>query len=96
MPGSRTNAAKAEGAIDARRVLCPHYATRFLSPPRIARGGGKPNRPVRRFLPHLIDVVIERNIEPGKVFYLTLPLTNVAEGYRAMDERFAIKTLLRV
>ena len=38
----------------------------------------------------------ERKIEPGKVFDLTLPLADVAEGYRAMDERRAIKTLLRV
>ena len=52
--------------------------------------------PVRRFLPHLIDLVLERKIEPGKVFDLTLPLADVAEGYRAMDERRAIKTLLRV
>jgi threonine dehydrogenase-like Zn-dependent dehydrogenase len=52
--------------------------------------------PVRRFLPHLIDLVLERKINPGKVFDLTLPLSDVAEGYRAMDERRAIKTLLRV
>jgi len=51
--------------------------------------------PVRRYLPHLIDLVLERKIEPGKVFDLTLPLDRVAEGYRAMDERRAIKTLLR-
>ncbi len=52
--------------------------------------------PVRRFLPHLIDLVLERKINPGKVFDLTLPLADVAEGYRAMDERRASKTLLRV
>jgi threonine dehydrogenase-like Zn-dependent dehydrogenase len=52
--------------------------------------------PVRRFLPHLIDLVIERKINPGKVFDLTLPLADVAEGYHAMDERRAIKALLRV
>jgi threonine dehydrogenase-like Zn-dependent dehydrogenase len=52
--------------------------------------------PVRRFLPHLIDLVLERKIEPGKVFDLTLPLADVAAGYRAMDERRAIKTLLRL
>ncbi len=52
--------------------------------------------PVRRFLPHLMDLVLSRKINPGKVFDLTLPLANVAEGYRAMDERRAIKTLLRV
>ena len=52
--------------------------------------------PVRRFLPHLMDLVLTRKINPGKVFDLTLPLADVAEGYRAMDERRAIKTLLRV
>jgi len=51
--------------------------------------------PVRRYLPKLIDLVLDRTINPGKVFDLTLPLEQVAEGYRAMDERLAIKTLLR-
>jgi threonine dehydrogenase-like Zn-dependent dehydrogenase len=51
--------------------------------------------PVRRFLPELVDLIWNREIEPGKVFDLTLPLEEVAEGYRAMDERRAIKTLLR-
>jgi threonine dehydrogenase-like Zn-dependent dehydrogenase len=51
--------------------------------------------PVRRFLPQLIDMVWKRKINPGKVFDLTLPLEKVAEGYRAMDERRAIKALLR-
>ena len=51
--------------------------------------------PVRRFLPELIGLVWNGKINPGKVFDLTLPLENVAEGYRAMDERRAIKTLLR-
>jgi threonine dehydrogenase-like Zn-dependent dehydrogenase len=50
--------------------------------------------PVRRFLPELIDQVLREEIEPGKVFDLTLPLEEAAEGYRAMDERRAIKTLL--
>ncbi|MDB6160992.1 MAG: Alcohol dehydrogenase zinc-binding domain protein [Gammaproteobacteria bacterium] len=51
--------------------------------------------PVRRFLPKLIDLVWNGKINPGKVFDLALPLDQVAEGYRAMDERRAIKTLLR-
>ena len=50
--------------------------------------------PVRRFLPELIDLICTRRINPGKVFDLTLPLEQVEEGYRAMDERRAIKTLL--
>ncbi|OJW60403.1 MAG: IMP dehydrogenase [Afipia sp. 64-13] len=52
--------------------------------------------PVRRFLPHLMELVLTRKINPGKVFDLALPLKDVAEGYRAMDERRAIKTLLRL
>ena len=52
--------------------------------------------PVRRFLPDLMDRVLRGRIEPGKVFDLTLPIAEVAEGYKAMDERRAIKTMLRV
>ena len=52
--------------------------------------------PVRRFLPELIELIWNRQIDPGKVFDLTLPLEQAAEGYRAMDERRAIKTLLRL
>jgi len=51
--------------------------------------------PVRRYLPGLIDRVLNGRMNPGKVFDLSLPLREVAEGYRAMDERRAIKTLLR-
>ena len=51
--------------------------------------------PVRRYLPQLIDLILNEEINPGKVFDLTLPIDQVAEGYRAMDERRAIKTLLR-
>jgi threonine dehydrogenase-like Zn-dependent dehydrogenase len=45
-------------------------------------------------LPELIELVRNWQINPGKAFDLTLPLDQVAEGYRAMDERRAIKTLL--
>ncbi|MCC6494269.1 MAG: zinc-binding dehydrogenase, partial [Pirellulales bacterium] len=51
--------------------------------------------PVRRFLPMLIDLVWNGSINPGKVFDLVLPLEKVADGYRAMDQRRAIKALLR-
>jgi threonine dehydrogenase-like Zn-dependent dehydrogenase len=51
--------------------------------------------PVRRFLPELIELICDRAIDPGRVFDLELPLDQAAEGYRAMDERRAIKTLLR-
>ena len=36
-----------------------------------------------------------RRIDAGRVFDLTLPLEQTAEAYRAMDERRAIRTLLR-
>ncbi len=52
--------------------------------------------PVRRFLPEQVQLIANGAIEPGKVFDLTLPLDEVAEGYRAMDERRAIKTLLQI
>jgi threonine dehydrogenase-like Zn-dependent dehydrogenase len=51
--------------------------------------------PVRQYLPKLIDLVFAGKINPGKVFDLVLPLDQVADGYHAMDERRAIKTLLR-
>ena len=51
--------------------------------------------PVRTYLPDLLERVLDGRIDPGKVFDLTLPLDEVAEGYRAMDERRAIKVLLR-
>ncbi len=51
--------------------------------------------PVRRYLPNLLDLVMSGRIEPGKVFDVTMSLDDVAEGYRAMDERRAIKVLLR-
>ena len=51
--------------------------------------------PVRRFLPDLIDLIRNREIEPGKGFDLELSLDEAAEGYQAMDERVAIKALLK-
>jgi threonine dehydrogenase-like Zn-dependent dehydrogenase len=52
--------------------------------------------PVRRFLPDLIDLIWNRKINPGKVFDLELPIDQAAEGYQAMDQRRAIKVLLRL
>jgi threonine dehydrogenase-like Zn-dependent dehydrogenase len=49
--------------------------------------------PVRRYLPELIKLVLNRKINPGKVFDLTLPLDQVAEGYRAKDSRLAYQML---
>ncbi|MFC9462806.1 zinc-binding dehydrogenase, partial [Streptomyces sp. NPDC056983] len=71
-----------EVAIDGQELFFSHVGL---------RGGPAP---VRRYLPDLIDRVLTGRINPGKVFDLTLPLDQVAEGYRAMDERRAIKALL--
>ncbi|MEU1480402.1 zinc-dependent alcohol dehydrogenase family protein [Streptomyces sp. NPDC001668] len=70
-------------AIDGQELFFSHVGL---------RGGPAP---VRRYLPDLIDRVLTGRINPGKVFDLTLPLDQVAEGYRAMDERRAIKALLK-
>ena len=75
----------------ARRRARPAQAL-FFAQNRLLGGPA----PVRRYLPHLIGHGPQREINPGKVFDLELPLAQVAEGYRAMDERRAIKTLLRV
>ncbi|WP_329282070.1 zinc-dependent alcohol dehydrogenase family protein [Streptomyces sp. NBC_01451] len=70
-------------AIDGQELFFSHVGL---------RGGPAP---VRRYLPDLIDRVLTGRINPGRVFDLTLPLDQVAEGYRAMDERRAIKALLK-
>ncbi|WP_327314884.1 zinc-dependent alcohol dehydrogenase family protein [Streptomyces sp. NBC_01235] len=71
-----------EVAVDGQELFFSHVGL---------RGGPAP---VRRYLPDLIGRVLSGRINPGKVFDLTLPLDQVAEGYKAMDERRAIKTLL--
>jgi threonine dehydrogenase-like Zn-dependent dehydrogenase len=50
--------------------------------------------PVRRFLPDLIPMIWDRKINPGRVFDLSLPLDQAADGYKAMNERTATKVLL--
>jgi threonine dehydrogenase-like Zn-dependent dehydrogenase len=52
--------------------------------------------PVRRYLPELLDLVTSGTVDPGLVFDARMPLDKVAEGYRAMDERRAIKVYLDV
>jgi threonine dehydrogenase-like Zn-dependent dehydrogenase len=51
--------------------------------------------PVRRFLPELIDLIWNCQINPGKVCDMELSLDEAADAYRAMDQREAIKVLLR-
>ncbi|MDQ1006920.1 threonine dehydrogenase-like Zn-dependent dehydrogenase [Streptomyces sp. V4I23] len=49
---------------------------------------------MRRFLLEPIQLNWDRRIDPGKVFDLTLPLDQAAEGCKATDERRATKVLL--
>jgi threonine dehydrogenase-like Zn-dependent dehydrogenase len=51
--------------------------------------------PTRKYVPELLERVLAGGIDPGRVFDLTVSLDDVAEGYRAMDERRAIKVLVR-
>jgi len=59
----------------------------------VGLGGGM--APTRRYMDQLLPLVLDKTIDPGRVFDLTLPLEEVAEAYRAMDERRAIKVMLR-
>lgn len=82
------------GAIG--RVGVPHHEAIPARLPfygNILIGGGP--APTRAYMEELLPDVLALKIMPGKVFDRTLPLREVAEGYRAMDERRAIKVLLR-
>ena len=57
------------------------------------RGGPAP---ARHYQPELMQAVLDGEINPGKVFDLTIDLDDIAEGYAAMDERRAIKALVKV
>jgi threonine dehydrogenase-like Zn-dependent dehydrogenase len=72
-----------EVEVDGRELFHSHVGL---------RGGPAP---VRRYLPDLIGRVLSGRIDPGRVFDLTVPLERVAEAYKAMDERRAIKALLK-
>ena len=84
---------------DGTLVATPDIPSDDLLPSLLAAadvlGAGWFAAAVRRFLPELINLIWNRKINPGRVFDLELPLEQAAEGYRAMDERRAIKTLLR-
>lgn len=87
--------ARPGGAVG--RVGVPHYEAIPHAQPmffnNVVLGGGP--APVRAYIDDLLPDVLEGKIQPGRVFDLTLPLDQVAEGYRAMDARRAIKVLLR-
>ena len=76
-------------------VGVPHgveLPVRLMFQNNVSLAGGM--APVRKYLPQLLDLVTSGEIEPGLVFDTTLPLEEVAEGYRRMDQREAIKVLL--
>ncbi|GAA4721982.1 zinc-dependent alcohol dehydrogenase family protein [Pedococcus ginsenosidimutans] len=77
-------------------VGAPHgveYPVRDMFVRNVGVAGGM--APARQYLPDLRDDVLAGVIDPGRVFDLELPLAEVAEAYAAMDERRAIKSLLR-
>jgi threonine dehydrogenase-like Zn-dependent dehydrogenase len=86
--------ARSGGAVG--RVGVPHYeatpasASSFYK--NITVGGGP--APVRAYIEELLPDVLEGRIEPGRVFDRTIDLNEVPDGYRAMDERKAIKVMV--
>src|SRR5438067_5476897 len=86
--------ARPGGAIG--RVGVPHYAgigpeTTFYK--NVTVGGGP--APVRAYIDELLPDVLEGKIQPGRVFDRTVGLDGVPEGYRAMDDREAIKVMVK-
>ena len=51
--------------------------------------------PVRAYIDELLPAVLDRTIDPGRVFDRTVGLDGVPDGYRAMNDRTAIKVLLK-
>ncbi|MGH9261352.1 MAG: IMP dehydrogenase, partial [Acidimicrobiales bacterium] len=57
------------------------------------RGGPAPSR---LYIPELMGDVLDGRIDPGRVLDLETDLDGVADAYAAMDERRAIKSLIRI
>src|SRR5947207_2354116 len=87
--------ARAGGAIG--RVGVPHYEAIPGSEPafynNLTVGGGP--APVRAYIQELLPDVLEGKIEPGRVFDRVIGLDGVPDGYRAMNERAAIKVMVK-
>jgi threonine dehydrogenase-like Zn-dependent dehydrogenase len=69
------------------------FASELARPNNITIGGGP--APVRAYIQELLPDVLEGRIDPGHVFDRTIGLTDVPDGYRAMDERKAIKVMVK-
>lgn len=79
------------------RVGVPHYeaikdAQDMFYRNVIVAGGPAPTR---AYIPDLLPEVMDGRIQPGRVFDRTVDLAGVPEGYRAMNERHALKVLIR-
>jgi threonine dehydrogenase-like Zn-dependent dehydrogenase len=87
--------ARAGGAVG--RVGVPHYESIPGSPlafyANITVGGGP--APARAYIEELLPDVLEGRIHPGLVFDHTVDLEGVPDGYRAMNERAAIKVMVK-
>ena len=92
-----TSFAIAKAGAVVGRVGIPHDATVDANVPFFRNVGtrGGPS-PARFYQPQLVDAVLKGEINPGKVFDLTTDLEQIAEGYAAMDQRRAIKALVKV
>ena len=82
------------GAIG--RVGVPHYAPidgngTFYRNVTIAGGPA----PTRAYIEELLPEVMDGRIDPGRVFDRTIDLDGVPDGYRAMNDREALKVLIR-
>jgi hypothetical protein len=89
------NIARAGGAVG--RVGVPQDATIPASQPAFYRNvtvGGGP-APVRAYIEELLPDILEGRIDPGRVFDRTVGLDGVPDGYRAMNDREAIKVMVR-
>jgi threonine dehydrogenase-like Zn-dependent dehydrogenase len=83
------------GAIG--RVGIPHYGAlpnpgqTFFNNVTVSGGPA----PVRAYIAELLPDVLEGRIQPGRVFDCTVDLDGVPDGYRAMNEREALKVMVR-
>jgi threonine dehydrogenase-like Zn-dependent dehydrogenase len=87
--------ARPGGAVG--RVGVPHYEAIPLGQPtfynNITVSGGP--APVRAYIEELLPDVLEGRIEPGRVFDRVVGLDGVPDGYRAMNERAALKVMVK-
>jgi threonine dehydrogenase-like Zn-dependent dehydrogenase len=79
------------------RVGVPHYevikGARQMFYDNVIVGGGP--APTRAYIDELLPEVLDGVIEPGRVFDRTVDLDGVPDGYRAMNDREALKVLIR-